>query len=108
MIGLLTAYRFVPPSIDQLTQGILNDELDLEMAMTEEEKKSIEAAKESKSWRALRTASRQCFAKLDKIETGRSLRDVFAKGEEVQDLVDDKEDVAPAAESHAPEVQAAA
>ena len=44
---------------------------------TEEERKHLEAAKDSKLWRALRIATRTRFSKLDRMEPGKSLRDVF-------------------------------
>jgi len=47
------------------------------MAMTDEEKQSLEAAKASKTWRALRTATRTSFGLLNKVEPGQSLEEVL-------------------------------
>ncbi|KAL1311353.1 hypothetical protein AAFC00_001527 [Neodothiora populina] len=74
--------RFTAPSIEDLVKGIQNDELDLEMAMTDEEKHSLEAAKANKTWRALRAATRSAIKILDRVEPGKSLEDAV-KTEEV-------------------------
>lgn len=66
-------------------KGIENDDLDLEMAMTDEEQQSLEAAKASKTWRALRTATRTSIEVLDKVEPGKSLIQVFKQQEAAED-----------------------
>lgn len=80
--------RYTAPSIPDLVKGITGDELDLEMAMTEQETQSLEAAKSSKTWRALRTATRSALGKLDRAETGKSLQDVFKSTEDAQEAQD--------------------
>ena len=50
------------------------DKLDLEMAFTEEETKSIEEATLGKVWRALRVASKTNLGKIDEIDDGRNLQ----------------------------------
>jgi THO complex subunit 1 len=52
------------------------------MAMTEEEKYSLEAAKQSKTWRALRAASRTSLALLDKVDPSTRLPAMFKQDEE--------------------------
>jgi len=47
------------------------------MAMTDEEKESLNASKDSKTWRACRTAARTCLSKLDRLEPGKTLQDTF-------------------------------
>lgn len=61
------------PSTDLYVKGIANIELDMDFAATEDEKTSLEEAKGSKTWRALRIASRSKLGKFDKIEDGKSL-----------------------------------
>jgi THO complex subunit 1 len=56
------------------------------MAMTDEEKNSLEAAKQSKTWRALRAASRTSLALLDKVDPSTRLPALF-KQEENQEEV---------------------
>jgi len=72
--------RYTAPSIVDLVKGIETDELDMEMA-TDEERQVLETRKDSKTWRALRTASRQCLSKLDRVEPGKSLQEVFKPDE---------------------------
>jgi THO complex subunit 1 len=57
-----------------LVKGVANAELDLEMAMDDEERQAIETAKASKTWRAVRIASRSRLRQLDKISDGKSLQ----------------------------------
>lgn len=83
----LTLRRFAAPPLDALIKGIANDELDLEMAMTDDEKQSLEILMASKSWRAMRIASRTTLGKLDKVENGKRLQDVF-ESEVASDVVD--------------------
>lgn len=59
------------------------------MAMTDEEKHSIEAAKASKTWRALRAATRTRLDLLDKVEPGKSLEDVLNPPAPPQEPVSD-------------------
>ncbi|KAG9957610.1 nuclear matrix protein, partial [Aureobasidium melanogenum] len=79
--ALKDASRFTAPSPEKLVKGIENDELDLEMAMTDEEKNSLEAAKQSKTWRALRAASRTSLALLDKVDPSTRLPALYKQEE---------------------------
>lgn len=64
------------------------------MAMTDEEKLSFEAAKASKTWRALRVATRVSFDLLDKVEHGKNLEDVLKQRGAVHKLVNEGGEVA--------------
>ncbi|KAH0285983.1 nuclear matrix protein [Aureobasidium namibiae CBS 147.97] len=79
--ALKDASRFTAPSPEKLVKGIEGDDLDLEMAMTDEEKNSLEAAKQSKTWRALRAASRTSLALLDKVDPSTRLPALFKQEE---------------------------
>lgn len=78
-------FRFTAPSIEKLVKDIQGDELDLEMAMTDEEKHSLEATMANKTWRALRAATHSSIDLLDKVEPGKSLQDVLRRQETTQD-----------------------
>lgn len=49
--------------------------------MTDEEKNSLEAAKQSKTWRALRAASRTSLALLDKVDPSTRLPALYKQEE---------------------------
>lgn len=102
---LLTWFRFTPPTIKELTKGIENDELDMEMAMTDEEKQFLEAAKDSKTWRALRIASKTCLSKLDLVEPGQKLNSIFEETGAAERAANGN--VAVIGDGHTPEVQVA-
>jgi THO complex subunit 1 len=55
-------------------KDVLAIELDLEMASTDEETKKLQDAKASKTWRALRLASKTKLSLFDKVDDGRNLR----------------------------------
>ena len=69
--------RYTEPSIDELIDGIQNDELDLDMAMEGEEKASLGNAMASKRWRVLRQARKTELDLLDKVEPGKDLEAIF-------------------------------
>lgn len=87
-------------------RGVANDELDLEMA-TQEERKTLEAAKDSKLWRALRIATRTRFSKLDRLDLGKSLQNVFETKDDSIDVAVDGADEVKDPEVKTPEVQVA-
>lgn len=68
------------------------------MATNDEEKQSLEAAKSSKTWRALRAASRFSLGLLDKVGPESSLQDVLKKEESTKDQSSDGEETAATAE----------
>ena len=69
--------RFTAPSVDELIDGIKTDELDLEMAMDDDETASLQNAIANKRWRALRHARKTKLEVLDKVEPGKDLEAVF-------------------------------
>ena len=58
-------------------RGITDDDFNIEMAQTSEEKDEAVKAKASKTWRTLRLAARTKLNLLDKIEDGKNLRVLF-------------------------------
>ncbi|KAI9659794.1 MAG: hypothetical protein M1821_001145 [Bathelium mastoideum] len=72
--GLKQPDRCQIPSLETLVKGVAMDDLDLEMADTEEERKTIEEDKLGKVWRALRVASKTKLARIDEIDDGRNLQ----------------------------------
>jgi THO complex subunit 1 len=65
------------PSTDSYVKGIANIELDLDFATSEEEKQGLQEAKASKTWRALRIASRTRLGRFDKVDDGKNLDVLF-------------------------------
>ncbi|KZF22775.1 hypothetical protein L228DRAFT_268158 [Xylona heveae TC161] len=65
------------PSVESFERPIEGDDLDLDMAMTDEDKQLSLNAKASKTWRALRLASRGRLNLFDKIEDGNKLQILF-------------------------------
>ncbi|KAF2145113.1 uncharacterized protein K452DRAFT_295661 [Aplosporella prunicola CBS 121167] len=82
--GLKSTERYKVPSAESFVNSIKGDELDLEMAMTDEEKQGLTEAKASKTWRALRIAAQDKLSLFDRIDDGRQLEQLFrpAAGEE--------------------------
>ncbi|KAI9933428.1 THO complex subunit 1 [Aspergillus wentii] len=69
--------RFSVPAADSFMMGIMDDELDIDMAQTKEEKEDATRAKASKTWRILRLSSRSKLAAFEKIEDGKNLKILF-------------------------------
>ncbi|KAL1953543.1 hypothetical protein VTO42DRAFT_2620 [Malbranchea cinnamomea] len=69
--------RFTTPTPDSYMPGILDDEFNIDMAQTSEEKEESMKAKASKMWRTLRLAARTKLHLLDKIEDGKNLKVLF-------------------------------
>jgi THO complex subunit 1 len=57
--------------------GIMDDDLDLDMAQTEEDKDAAVRSKDSKIWRILRLSAKSKLAAFDKIEDGKNLKILF-------------------------------
>ena len=70
-------HRYEIPSGESLMKGIDGDELDKEMATTEEERKAIEQHVLSKTWKLLRVTSRTKLTLFDKINNGKELHNLF-------------------------------
>jgi len=69
--------RFAVPDPKSLLGGILDDEMDIDMAQTAEEKQAAVNAKSSKTWRILRLAAKTKMAAFDKIDDGSKLNILF-------------------------------
>lgn len=65
------------PSTETFMKGIMDDEMDIDMAMTDEDKAIAEGAKASKSWRILRLSVKGKLAAFDKIGEGNNLQPLF-------------------------------
>ena len=72
-INALTVTRFTLPPAETLVDGIDAVQLDLELETNAEEKRRLQDAKASKTWRALRLASKTKLSLFDKVEDGRNL-----------------------------------
>ncbi|KAJ6079993.1 hypothetical protein N7467_009746 [Penicillium canescens] len=69
--------RYSVPTADSFLKGIMDDEMDIDMAMTDEDKEIAVNAKASKSWRILRLSAKGKLAAFDKIEDGNKLQVLF-------------------------------
>ncbi|RJE27393.1 nuclear matrix protein [Aspergillus sclerotialis] len=69
--------RFATPAADSFMMGIMDDDLDIDMAQSKEDKESALRAKASKTWRILRLSSREKLSEFDKIEDGKNLKVLF-------------------------------
>ena len=69
--------RYTLPKVEDFKAPIMEDEFDLDMAKTEEEKEAIAVAKASKMWRALRIASKNRLNLFDRLEDGNGLGPLF-------------------------------
>ena len=65
------------PSAESFVEAVAGIELDMDLAMTEQEKENLGEAKTSKTWRALRIASKDKLSLFDRIEDGKSLERLF-------------------------------
>ncbi|KAJ5096195.1 hypothetical protein NUU61_005551 [Penicillium alfredii] len=69
--------RFSVPAADSFIMGIMDDEMDLDMAQSQEEKENAARAKTSKAWRVLRLSVKSKLGAFDKIEDGNNLKALF-------------------------------
>lgn len=69
--------RYTLPRVEDYKAAIMEDEFDMAMARTEEEKEEAATRKASKMWRALRLASKNRLNLFDKIEDGKDLGALF-------------------------------
>ena len=72
-------------------KSIDGDELDKEMASTEEERKAIDEAVLSKTWKLLRVTSKTKLALFDKINNGKELQNLFQTRENEPTVMDREE-----------------
>lgn len=57
--------------------SIMDDEMDIDMAQSKEDKDNAIQSKASKTWRVLRLSSRNKLAAFDRIEDGKNLKALF-------------------------------
>jgi THO complex subunit 1 len=69
--------RFAVPDAKSIMGGILDDEMDIDMAQTADEKDAALSAKSSKTWRILRLSAKTKMAAFDKIDDGNNLNILF-------------------------------
>ncbi|KAJ5464759.1 uncharacterized protein N7458_000445 [Penicillium daleae] len=73
--------RVAVPSADSLMMGIMDDEMDIDMAQAADDKDSAEKAKSSKTWRLLRLSVKTKLARFDKFKDGENLNALFESPE---------------------------
>ena len=69
--------RYSIPTAESFERPIADDEFEMEMARTDEEKRLAADAKASKLWRTLRIASKTKLNRFDKIDDGNNLKALF-------------------------------
>ncbi|KAJ5708108.1 hypothetical protein N7488_007909 [Penicillium malachiteum] len=69
--------RFSIPSTDSLMMSIMDDDMDIDMAQTPDDKEAAVRAKSSKTWRILRLTAKTKLSAFDKIEDGQKLQALF-------------------------------
>ncbi|KAJ5604986.1 hypothetical protein N7510_010140 [Penicillium lagena] len=69
--------RYSVPAADSFMMSIMDDEMDIDMAQTKEEKDSAEQAKASKAWRILRLSAKAKLAAFEKVDDGKNLKILF-------------------------------
>jgi THO complex subunit 1 len=73
--------RVAVPSADALMMGIMDDEMDVDMAQTPDDKDMAEKARSSKTWRLLRLSVKTKLARFDKFKDGENLTALFESPE---------------------------
>ena len=84
--------RFTLPTLDSFRGPILDDEFEIDMARSTEDKTKATEAKASKLWRALRIASRSRFGLFDKIDDGKNLDPLFEDRRNTEEPSEDTND----------------
>jgi THO complex subunit 1 len=84
----------------------MDDEMDLDMAQTKEEKDNAEQNKASKTWRILRLSAKTKLAAFEKVEDGKNLKILFESpaapettGQPGEDVANDSEATPQATEN---------
>ncbi|KAH7313313.1 THO complex subunit 1 transcription elongation factor-domain-containing protein [Stachybotrys elegans] len=86
--------RYQIPELDSFKRKIADDDFEIEMPTNDQTKAAAIAGKSSKSWRALRIASRYKMAAFDKIDDPKKVDIVF---EDLAEVDDDEEADEPTA-----------
>jgi THO complex subunit 1 len=81
----LTVASFNNPAPDSFLMGILDDDFDVDMAKTKEDRDAATKAKASKVWRTLRLASRSKLNQFDKIDDGKNIKVLFDSHQVTED-----------------------
>ena len=74
--------RYSIPKLESFERPLMDDEFDMEMARTDDEKRTATDAKASKLWRTLRIAAKTRLNRLDDIDDGNNLKALFAPDED--------------------------
>ena len=74
---LKNSSRFSVPAADSLMMGIMDDEMDIDMAQTPDDRETAQRSKSSKAWRILRLSVKSKLAAFDGIEDGNNLKALF-------------------------------
>lgn len=99
--------RWTVPTVDALVDGVRTDKLDLDFAMDDAEKESLQNAISNKTWRTLRQVRSQNLALLNKVEAGKEIEDVLRAPEKVEEPQHEQEAV-PSEEEGTPGIDATA
>ncbi|KAL7786704.1 THO complex subunit 1 transcription elongation factor domain-containing protein [Trichoderma ceciliae] len=94
MEKLKSSERYQLPELDEFKSKIADDDFEIDMPTNNETKAAAVAGKASKSWRALRIASRFKLASFDKIDDPKKINLIF---EDDVEGGEDAEDVEPTA-----------
>lgn len=78
----LKEQKMAVPTLEQYYKGIETDDLDMDFATTEEEKREYEEKKAGKLWRALRSARGKRFVLCEEIKSGENLGALIGKVKE--------------------------
>lgn len=73
--------RFTVPAAQGLMMSIMDDEMDIDMAQTPDDKEAALRSKSSKTWRILRLSAKTKLAAFDKIDDGNNLKALFENPE---------------------------
>lgn len=73
--------RFNVPAAQSFMMGIMDDEMDIDMAQTPEDKEAALRSKSSKTWRILRLSAKTKLAAFDKIDDGNNMKVLFESPE---------------------------
>lgn len=73
----LISSRYTIPTAESFQGAIEGDDLDIQMAQSEDEKQVAMNARASKTWRTLRIAAKSKLNMFDKIEDGNNLQALF-------------------------------
>ncbi|KAF2085000.1 nuclear matrix protein [Saccharata proteae CBS 121410] len=99
--GLKNKDRLTTPNPEGILKDIQGDELDLEMAMTDEEKQGLQESIASKTWKALRVASKSKLSLFDKVDDGKQLQNLLQSADGGDEAGKDGQAVTEAPDSKA-------